>query len=235
MDKTHFLLLVDDHQFVRMALRLLLSSLPGVVTVDEACSLEEGLRAAGEGRHDLVLLDLDLPDSSGLDTLHTFLRHCPHAAVALVSGDSSLTTMAAAMAEDVRGYVVKSQPPEIITAAVGLMLAGGRYIPPDLYASVAARTAAAATRPEAAAACLGRSDELERLREQLTPRLREVLDLVVHGKSNKEISSQLGLSLGTVKNYVSLIFDRLDLPSRTRTISHVMRLSSRGTGDGDQQ
>lgn len=223
------MLLVDDHQFVRMALRLLLAAVPGVTTIDEASSLAAGIRARDGMRHDLVLLDLDLPDSSGLDSLRSFIRAHPDAPVALLTGDGSLTTMALATQEDIRGYIVKSQAPEVIAAAVGLMLAGERYVPYVLYASLVAREIASHGReaaPDAGAAASG-AVELDRLRQQLTPRLSEVLDLIVQGRSNKEISTSLGLSLGTVKNYVSIIFERLDLPSRTRTINHVMQLLAR--------
>jgi len=228
--KRYSLLLVDDHQFVRMALRVLLATVPGVAGIDEASSLAAGIRARSGKRHDLVLLDLDLSDSSGLDSLRSFIRAHPDAPVALLTGDASLDTMGLAMLEDIRGYIVKSQAPEVIAAAVGLMLAGERYVPSVLYASLVAREAVSHDHEPDAATGVGGAAELDRLRQQLTPRLCEVLDLIVQGRSNKEISVLLGLSLGTVKNYVSIIFERLDLPSRTRTINHVMRLLARPEG-----
>lgn len=229
--KRYSLLLVDDHQFVRMALRVLLATVPGVASIDEASSLAAGIRARAGKRHDLVLLDLDLADSSGLDSLRSFIRAHPDAPVALLTGDASLNTMGPAMLEDIRGYIVKSQAPDVIAAAVGLMLAGERYVPSALYASLVAREVVEHDREAAPGVeAGGGAAELDRLRQQLTPRLCEVLDLIVQGRSNKEISVLLGLSLGTVKNYVSTIFERLDLPSRTRTINHVMRLLAHPSG-----
>lgn len=230
--KLYSLLLVDDHQFVRMALRLLVSAVPGVTTINEACSLEEGIRAASGMYHDLVLLDLDLPDSSGLNSLRSFIRAHPDAQVALISGDNAMTTIESAMQENIRGYIVKSQAPEVIAAAVALMLVGERYVPAGLYASLASREAGSQGRKAEPDSETGMAsiEELERLRQQLTPRLSEVLELIVQGKSNKEISTRLGLSLGTVKNYVSIIFERLNLPNRSRTISHVMQLLARPEG-----
>lgn len=233
--KQYTLLLVDDHQFVRMALRLLLAAVPGVTTIDEACSLEEGIRATFGMHHDLVLLDLDLPDSSGLNSFRSFISARPDAQVALLSGDGSLSTIGAAMQDNIRGYIVKSQAPEVIAAAVGLMLAGERYVPAALYASLVSCEEGSQGRKAApdSETGVGGAGELDRLRQQLTPRLSEVLDLIVQGKSNKEISSRLGLSLGTVKNYVSIIFERLNLPSRTRTINHVMQLQARPEGHSE--
>lgn len=224
--KPYSLLLVDDHQFVRMALRLLVSERFPASSIDEACSLEEGLRAASGRHHDLVLLDLDLPDSSGLNSLYSFMSAHPDAQVALISGDNAMVTIEAAMQKNIRGYIVKSQAPEVIAAAVGLMLAGERYIPASLYTSLASREAVSQGRNAELDSGTGMAsmEELDQLRQQLTPRLSEVLELIVKGKSNKEISTHLGLSLGTVKNYVSIIFERLSLPNRSRTISHVMRL-----------
>lgn len=227
--KRYTLLLVDDHQFVRMALRLLLSALPGVATIDEASSLAEGIQASAGGRYDLVLLDLELPDSNGLSSLRSFIEAQPDAPVALLSGDSSMITIGSAMQDNIRGYIVKSQAPEVIAAAVGLMLAGERYVPAALYASLVSRETIdqeRRTMPDPQTPT-GGAGELEHLRQQLTPRLSEVLELIVQGRSNKEISTRLGLSLGTVKNYVSTIFERLDLPNRTRTINHVMELLAR--------
>lgn len=212
------LLLIDDHHLVRLALRALLARLPGVEAIDEAGSLAEGVSLTRTGAYALVLLDLELPDSRGLQTLTGFLAHCPGVPLALISGDATPGTISSAMLGDIRGYICKTQAPEVVLAAVGLILAGGRFVPDALLPSL---TPADSTRGDPhPAGVLRLSQEAPRL----TPRQREVLDLVVQGRSNKEISSRLGLSLGTVKNYVSAIFGRFNLPNRTRTINHVMAL-----------
>lgn len=215
-DKKKRLLLIDDHHLVRLALRALLAKLPNVERIDEAGSLAEGVGLAAAGAYDLVLLDLELPDSCGLRTLSGFAQACPGVPLALISGDATLGTISAAMLGDIRGYICKTQAPEIVLAAVGLILAGGRFIPDALIPALVAGE------PGGAACAEPVAPPNEPSALQLTPRLQDVLDLLVQGRSNKEISVTLGLSLGTVKNYVSTIFSRLNQPNRTRTISHVM-------------
>lgn len=212
------LLLIDDHHLVRLALRALLNRLPEVEAIDEAGSLAEGVALAGAGAYALVLLDLELPDSRGLQTLSGFLAHCPGVPLALISGDATPGTISAAMLGDIRGYICKTQAPEVIQAAVGLILAGGRFVPDALLPSLAPVEG-----DEIDPRLEGVSRSLSPA-PHLTPRQRAVLELIVQGRTNKEISLMLGLSLGTVKNYVSAIFGRLNLPSRTRTINHVMAL-----------
>jgi DNA-binding NarL/FixJ family response regulator len=221
------LLLVDDHQFVRMALRALLLDLPTVNKVDEASSLDKAIRLASGVGYGLVLLDLDLPDSAGLDSYATFSSACPDTRVAIVSGDQAPDTMARSLRQGARGFITKTQPPAVIKAAVALMLAGERFVPSALYfheIQSAAEGAAASER------CLPSTDlpapDFGELEEILSPRLREVLKLIVDGKSNKEISLALNLAPGTVKNYVSMLFERLDQPNRQHTIRYVTRLQS---------
>ena len=219
------ILIVDDHQFARMALRVLLTPLQSIRVIDEASTLDEGIRTAQQKDYSLILLDLDLPDSNGLQTLSTFEATCPNRAIAMISGDGTIATMAQAMSGNILGYIVKSQPPEVISAAIALMLAGGRYVPPDLFAAVSAAPVA----PQHDKSVQRTVRHIDLVREQLTPRLRDVFDLVVEGRTNREISEALRLSHGTVKNYVSLIFERLNVPNRPAAISHVMRSASRRT------
>ena len=219
------ILMVDDHQLIRMALRALLSSISSICEIDEASTLEEGIQAAQKKDYSLVLLDLSLPDSTGLQTLSSFQQACAGSPVALLSGDGRIATMTLAMSSNIRGYIVKSQPPEVVSAAVVLMLAGGQYVPPDLYSAVSSPVVEFPAVGESLKAIHAdeNSERFERIREHLTPRLKEVFDLVITGRTNRDISDILGLTHGTVKNYVSLIFERLDVPNRSAVISYAMR------------
>ena len=223
MDTPHDLLLIDDHPFVRLALKSLLLESPAIRIIDEACDLKEGLSKTQAKPYALVLLDLDLPDCKGLETIEQFLACAPDTPVALLSGEDGFEMRTQALAMNIRGYIVKAQSPEVIRAAINLMLAGERYIPSDIYARLSVSPQQATESPPVLAPL---NAEFERLCGQLTPRLQEVFTLVLQGRTNKEISQELGLTLGTVKNYVSGIFERLDLPSRPRAISHVMHIAS---------
>ena len=203
-------LLVDDHPMVREALASLLLELRPGSTVRQAASGAEALAALGDGQVvDLVLLDLRLPDGSGLDLLRRIGAASIGTAVVMLSGDLDRQTVQEALAAGAVGYVPKTEPREIIAGALGLVLAGGVYVPPVALQTAARTFDTRAATPEA----LG-----------LTGRQLEVLALLMQGKNNKLICRALGLAEPTVKNHVSAILRALGVDSRTEAVLAVTRL-----------
>lgn len=207
-------LVVDDHPLVREALASLLLSLRQGATVQQAATGAEALAALGaDGSIDLVLLDLRLPDGSGLDLLRRIGKAHIGTAVVMLSGDLERQTVQEALAAGAVGYIPKTEPREIIASALGLVLAGGIYVPPMALQAAPAATPPSMARAGATPSELG-----------LTGRQLEVLALLMQGRNNKLICRALGLAEPTVKNHVSAILRALGVDSRTEAVLAVTRL-----------
>ena len=197
-------LLVDDHDLVRYGTVMLLESLDAIhCTITPCRSLDEARTACREqGSFDLVLLDLNLPDAKGLQGLRTLRDECPNIPFAMLTGTQDELVIRQAQAMGAVGYLLKSWTPERLKEALQALL----QAPAD--ATLAQRF------PR-----LAGTSHYDRVAE-LGPRHLQVLELILEGLSNQEIATATGLSLGTVKNYVSVILLALDVDSR----SHLMSL-----------
>jgi DNA-binding NarL/FixJ family response regulator len=204
MNTNKKVLLVDDHDLVRFGTAMLLESLGEVrCTITPCRSLDEARTACRvEGSYDLVLLDLNLPDAKGLQGLRTLRDECPNIPFAMLTGTQDELVIRQAQAMGAVGYLLKSWTPERIKEALKALL----QAPGD--ATFAQRF------PR-----LAGTSHYDRVAE-LGPRHLQVLELILGGLSNQEIATATELSLGTVKNYVSVILLALDVDSR----SHLMSL-----------
>jgi NarL family two-component system response regulator LiaR len=206
LDTDKKILLVDDHDLVRFGTSLLLESLDEVHCAITPCrSLEEARTACREGGpFDLVLLDLNLPDAKGLQGLRTLREECPDVPFAMLTGTQDEFVIRQAQAMGAVGYLLKSWTPERLKQALRSLLR-----PP-----AAPRSTNIAERfPK-----LAGTSHYDRVAE-LGPRHLQILELILEGCSNQEISKATELSLGTVKNYVSAILLALDVESRSHLIS----------------
>jgi len=206
MDANKKILLVDDHDLVRFGTSLLLESLQDVRCEITPCrSLDDARTALREkGPFDLVLLDLNLPDAKGLQGLRTLLDEYPKAPFAMLTGTQDEFVVRQAKAMGAVGYLLKSWTPERLKEALKSLLR-----PPS--------GAAAATISDRFPKLAG-SSHYDRVAELGTRHL-QILELILEGCSNQEISTATELSLGTVKNYVSAILLALDVDSRSHLIS----------------
>lgn len=187
-------LLVDDHALFRHGLLLLLSRLPGEHEFLEAENCEAAFaEAAAHADIDLILLDLALPGMNGLDGLLRFRELCPTSPVVLLSANESSSIIVDGLRRGAHGFIPKSSSPEVMAAALQVILAGGTYLP-------AIGVMSPVTVP----------DE----RWALTARQREVLGLLVRELSNKEISEALGMRVNTVRVHVAAILRILGVESR---------------------
>jgi DNA-binding NarL/FixJ family response regulator len=204
MDTNKKILLVDDHDLVRFGTTLLLESLDEVHCAITPCrSLDEARTACRElGPFDLVLLDLNLPDAKGLQGLRTLRDECPSIPFAMLTGTQDEFVIRQAQAMGAVGYLLKSWTPERLKEALKALLQA------PAEATLAQRFPRLAGTPH-----------YDRVAE-LGPRHLQVLELILEGLSNQEIAKATELSLGTVKNYVSVILLALDVQSR----SHLMSL-----------
>ncbi|HZF85381.1 MAG TPA: response regulator transcription factor [Burkholderiaceae bacterium] len=200
------ILVVDDHELVRLGLRALLLMQTRSVPVYEARSLADALALYGSHAASLhlVLLDLELPDAQGLDTLVRFRRAFPASRVIVLSGTGNPVLMQGALTLGAMAFLPKSGHLGEVLRYVQEHDLGALPPPASPAAPAAARETQAQPDPQL---------------QQLTPRQVEILDWLLAGKSNREIAQLSFLSEGTVKNHVSTLLLQFGMRSRAQLIS----------------
>jgi DNA-binding NarL/FixJ family response regulator len=195
-------LLVDDHTLVRLGFRRLLEDAPDVRVVGEAKDGEEAIRLAQELRPRVIVMDCALPGVSGLVATRKILEKLPETGVLMLSMHSEDTLVKQAMQAGARGYILKSAVDLELVTAVRNVAAGQTVLDPQLV------------RPEA---LRGERDY------GLTARELEILQLIVDGKSNKEIAAQLDLSAKTVAVHRANIMDALGIHKTAELVVYAIR------------
>lgn len=212
--------IVDDHPLFRDGLRQLLSSLDDIAVVADAGSAEDAIGMVDEldagGAVDVVIMDLNLPGMSGIEATRQLTTHRPHLGVLVVTMFDDDESVFAAVRAGARGYIVKNAPPDEVAQAVRAVARGEAVF----GAGLARRLAH----------WFGRAhrDSQEPF-QHLTPRERQVLDLIAAGLSNQAIANRLGISLKTVRNQVSNVFMKLQVEDRAQAI---IRARDAGLGRG---
>jgi DNA-binding NarL/FixJ family response regulator len=199
------LFVVEDHALVREGLMLALKALAAdgePVQVGGAASADEALAALDDAADiDLILLDVMLPGTGGLALLGALRKRHPAAPVLMLSALDDAETVRRAMRGGAAGFVPKASSTDTLLGAVREVLAGGHYLPPQ-YAD----------------APLKRVRGNIQARFQLTAAQMRVLELLVEGKTNREIGEVIGVTEGTVKIHVSAIFKALDVSNRSQAM-----------------
>jgi two-component system, NarL family, response regulator DevR len=202
-------LVVDDHSVVRMGLVALLSRAPGLTVVGEAAKLSEAIEKARTLRPDVVLMDVRLPDGSGIEGCRTIRERLPDTKVLMLTSYDDKNAAAAAVVAGASGYLLKHAEPEELLRAVKLVAEGAFLLAPSVSLGVLEhlRTGSSAAAGEV----------------KLTEREQSILELLGEGLTNREIAAKLYLSEKTVRNYVSLILQKLGLSNRTQAATYVSR------------
>ncbi|WP_373509461.1 response regulator [Thiocapsa sp.] len=224
------ILIADDHPLLREALLPVLRELAGEVTPIEAADGEAVRRVVAEHPDlDLVLLDLCLPGVRGLELFEELRRVYPALPLVVLSALDDLGTVKAVLGGGALGFIPKSSSHQVMVNALRLVLAGGRYLPPELMPYLAgddwASRPARATSPGVPAGVS--ADTLG-----LTGRQKEVLARLAQGQSNKQICRSLGLAEATVKVHVTAVLRALKVTSRAQAIVAINRLGLRIEGPG---
>lgn len=203
------ILLADDHAMVRDGLVPFLERLEPGTTVLEASNFEEALKAArGATNLGMAILDLYMPGMDGLGGLATLRREFPDLPIVILSGSTKPEDAFQAIESGAWGFVPKTMRGETIIGVLRLVLSGEKYIPPFLFEhrdSVGTNTAAPAGPAIAANSPLA----------ALTPRERDILDMIVDGAPNKVIARALALQEVTVKAHLRNMFRKLGVANRT--------------------
>jgi two-component system, NarL family, response regulator len=189
-------LVVDDHPIMRLGVAAIINAQSDMKVCAQAGSGEEAVRIFKKHRPDITLMDLRLPGMSGLDALRAIRQEDHHAKCVVLTTYEGDEDIHQALVAGALGYIIKGMSHETLVDALRRAHAGTRCLPPPVARSLADRTP----------------------NSDLSPREREVLSLMVHGKSNKEIGSTLGITEATVKCHVSVILMRLEANDRTQAV-----------------
>jgi DNA-binding NarL/FixJ family response regulator len=185
------ILIVDDHPIVHEVLGAMVKVAFPAVALSIAGTLEKGLERARSERIDLVLLDLGLPDCSGLEALKRFRAQLPDLKVVVFSAIEERHVVLAAIEAGAQGYIPKTHTPAVIVAALRVIAAGGVYLPLQIL-----------------------GERTPNAREVLTQRQLDVLRLIVRGFPNKEIAQHLRIAKDTVKQHARAVYAALGVASR---------------------
>jgi len=201
-------LLVDDHPMIGAALEILLRGTPYEV-LGRVRSVAEANSSLTRQKPDLLLLDVNLPDGSGLDVLRRLSRSRARPKVILLTAGMDESQLLTAAELDPEGMVLKTSDPGLLLESMEAVVAGKRWIDPEIVERTRQAQERAASAPP------------------LTRRERELVELVRQGLRNRDIAAELGVTEGTVKVYLHAIFDKFRVENRTELALRAAELISR--------
>jgi len=197
--------LVDDHAVVRRGLIDLLSERPEITVVGEAGSVAQAIEVVAVTRPDVVVMDLRLPDGSGVEACREIREQLPETKVLMLTSHADQNALFAAVMAGASGYLLKDLNPRAIQDAVLTVAQGGSLLDPAMATEVLNRLRRGqATHPADDAFA------------SLSPQEDRILDMIADGMTNGEIANKLGLAEKTVKNYVSQIYAKLNVERRSQ-------------------
>jgi DNA-binding NarL/FixJ family response regulator len=188
---------VDDHPLLREGLAAVINNQPDMVLVAQACNAQEALQQFRKHLPDVTLMDLRLPDKSGIDAMIAVRKEFPEARVIILTTFEGDVEIQRALEAGARGYMLKSMPPKELVEVIRQVHAGKKRIPPQLAAQLAEHL----------------SDE------DLTPREIEVLSQIAGGNRNRDIAEKLFITEETVKVHIKHIMEKLGASDRTQAVA----------------
>jgi two-component system response regulator DevR len=201
--RTIRLLLVDDHKVVRVGLQTLLSQTDRIQVIGEAGTMEDAVTEAARLKPDIVLMDVRLPDGSGIEACREIRTARPQTRVLFLTSFADDEAVLATMFAGADGYLLKEIDEERLIRAIETVAGGQSILDPALTQRMLLRMKSL-SEPTAAS------------QEELSPQEQKVLALVAEGQTNKEIASSLSLSDKTVRNYLSNVFQKLQVSRRSQ-------------------
>jgi len=214
------ILIIDDHFLIREALRGVLLELNRDAIIIEASDSGQAIRLISD-QDDIsaILLDLSLPDRDGFSVLNKLLEHCPAAAVVVLSDQYDRETVLRALDLGAVGFIAKSEQRQTLLSALQLVFAGGIHVPREIFLRENSSLSKPKLMPIAAS-----TTSMSPTDVGLTGRQLDVLELMMHGNSNKAICRTLDLAEPTVKNHVTAILKALKVTNRTKAVIKVGEL-----------
>ena len=204
------IVLADDHNLVRKGIRALLEALPGVRVVGEASDGQNALKLIEKHHPHVAVLDISMPGLNGLEVAARASKSSPETKIVMLSMHAGEGYVAQALRAGVSGYLLKDAADDELALAMNAVVRGDVYLSPQISRQVVDRLARADSEPDPLAG--------------LTPRQREILQLVAEGKSSKEIAVLLNVSTKTVESHRAQIMERLDLHDVTALVRFAIRV-----------
>ena len=202
-------MLVDDHEVVREGLRTLLGRQATMKVVAEAGTMAEAVDAAAKAKPDVIVMDVRLPDGSGVEACRAIREARPETRVVMLTSYADDEALFASIVAGAAGYLLKQTRGQAVVDAIVAVAQGRSLLDPDVTGKVLER--------------LRKGRDEDPLLASLTEQERKVLEQLAEGKSNREIAAVLFLSEKTVKNYVSRILDKLGLTRRAEAAAFVAK------------
>ncbi|MFC0560914.1 response regulator [Halalkalibacter alkalisediminis] len=203
------ILLAEDQGMVRQGLKMMIETDPELQVTGEASNGKEAIALCETHLFDLIILDIRMPVMDGLEAARIIHSRWPDRLVLILTTFNDDQYALEALKSGARGYLLKDAEPEELIRAIRSCLAGGLSLQDHVAAKVMPRL-------------IKQTKELE-VDPSITPRELAIMKQIGEGRSNKEIAVELGLSVGTVKNHISLILDKLQLRDRTQLAIYAIR------------
>jgi DNA-binding NarL/FixJ family response regulator len=190
------ILIVDDHPIMRVGIAAIINAQPRMQVVGQAGTAGDAVRMFESLQPDLTLMDLRLPDRSGVEAIRTICAISPKAKIIVLTTYEGDEDIHQALDAGARGYIIKGMQHDALVKALQRVHAGQRYLPQVVTEALSSRIPGS----------------------HLSQREQEVLQLMFAGKSNREIAEELSIKEATVKSHVSVILMRLDVSDRTQAV-----------------
>ena len=205
------IVLVDDHEVVREGLRALLNRRPGMRVVGEAGTVAEAVTVAARERPDIVVMDVRLPDGSGIEACREIRAEHPETRLIMLTSYADEEAVLASIMAGASAYLLKQTRGQQLADAVQAVARGESLLDPQVTQRVLEQV-----RTLASGAKAGKQSQLSETEQR-------ILELIAEGKTNKEIAAEVYLSDKTVKNYVSNILSKLHLHRRSEAAAFIAR------------
>jgi two-component system, NarL family, response regulator DevR len=210
-------LLVDDHEIVRQGLRAMLSTHDDIDVVGEASSAEEALRRVGLDEPDVVVMDVRMPERSGIEACRDILSSFPDVKVLMLTSFADEEALMASIMAGASGYVLKRVKGSELVQDIRTVATGGSLLDPSMVERLFDRLRHGAKEDPKLA--------------QLTDQERVLVDHIAKGLTNRQIAEEMFLAEKTVKNYVSTVLAKMGMSNRSEAAAYVARL--KGEQDAD--
>jgi DNA-binding NarL/FixJ family response regulator len=204
-------LLADDHALVRQGFRRILEDEPEITVVGEASNGLEAVELARAHTPDVVVMDMAMPEMNGIQATAEILKHAPETRVLILSMYSDVQYVKNALDAGAKGYILKNAIETDLTRAVRTVAGGEQYLSPELSGLLVKAIQA------------GSFEAVGDAFEKLTPREKQILQLIAHGKSNKEIAAMLNLSVNTVAVHRANLMNTLQLHKTAELVLFAVR------------
>jgi DNA-binding NarL/FixJ family response regulator len=208
------IVVIDDHAVVRTGLRSFLDFERDLVIVGEAGTVAEAVALVERQHPQLVLLDVKLPDASGMEACRKLLAKAPRLRILILTSYAEDATIVAALRSGAHGYLLKDVGADELIRAIRTVAEGRSYLDPRITQQTLSWIRAS----------LGPETQVQGI-ARLSPKERLIMPLLAEGKTNKEIAVQLRLSDKTVKNYLANIFEKLHVNRRTEAVAWFLKES----------